>query len=428
LQSTPQQGGVLDAARQGATSFLGGLNETAKRYAGIDTGLDKAANAIAPTAQADATLYDDKGLHLENAGNALAESATPVAASIAAARLTPGPLWAKLAAAGIVGLGSMAGNAARDATVKRTGDANASSSPEDLQAGLVRSAPQAAIMSLPVGRFLGGASAGLGARGVLGSLARGSVDAAAMGTAGAVANAYDQFARGDDVSPTEVLNAGLTQGLAGAAAGAGRTIGDTRAAVKYRALADEDPAHITEAAKRIQAANANLNGDLRSPSAGYNALRSAQSDVGTALKAAVDQLNGYQLSPLSTRALARSQTGLPLGDNDVASLAADTGNHPAVGDLQRLMGVLRVLRGVENTGIVDDDRGTFVGRASPLMSGLAHTATHHTLGSAAYLAGLGHPAGAAGVLGAVALARIHGAVKAAVGRSPASAFARRFDP
>src|SRR5262249_23240289 len=152
-----------------------------------------------PTNRPNSTLYDSTGFHAENIPSALAEASPSVAAAISAARLMPGPIWAKLAAGGAVGLGSTLGLYTKEATEKRTGDKNAPSTQEDVIEGLKRAGPEAAIQALPLGRFVPGPAASLGLKGVVGSLGRTAVDAAAMGAGGAGANLYDQLYQGGDV-------------------------------------------------------------------------------------------------------------------------------------------------------------------------------------------------------------------------------------
>src|SRR5512139_551966 len=290
--SQPQQsgGGVLDAVKRGTSGLLSGMGETASRYFGADNvggALKGAGEKIAPQNQADTTLYDDKGFHAGNIPNAIAESSPSMAAAIAAARLTPGPIWAKLAAGGAVGLGAMAGNYAKEATAKRTGDANAPSINDDLIAGAARAFPEAAIQAAPISRFLPRPAVGLGVKGVVGSLGRTAVDAAAVGAGSAGANAYDQLNQTGGVDPTQTINAAAQGAATGGAFGAGRFAQDAKAAVKYRGLANEAPEHIAEAANRIQAASENLDSKLSSPAGGFDALKSAQTDVGTESKAAI---------------------------------------------------------------------------------------------------------------------------------------------
>ncbi len=158
--SPQQKGGPIDAVRQGAANLLGGVGQTNKvLFGGGDQMATAGANAIAPKNQADTTLYDDKGLHLENLGNNLAESAPAMGASMLAARAMPGPWWAKAGAAAAVGAYTMFGAAAKDAAAKRTGDANATPNTDDMLSATKRVGPEAVIQAAPMGGLAARAAA-----------------------------------------------------------------------------------------------------------------------------------------------------------------------------------------------------------------------------------------------------------------------------
>lgn len=368
-QQEPEKGGLLDAAKQGVAGLAKGFGNTAEVLGadGVGKALNNAGDAVTPTNHADTTLYDDKGFHAENIGNAIAENAPSVAAALTAARLAPGGLIGKLIAAGVVGAGAAFGNNAKDAALKRTGDANAPTNSEDLGHAALRTLPEAAINSLPIGRIAGAPLAKLGLKGVAGSLGRTALDAAGMGAANAGSNVYDQSLENGTVDPTQAINAGVTGGLTGLAAGAGRTATDIKAAVKYRALAGEDPAHVREAANRIQDANDNLDGSLGNTGDGYTALRSAQSDVGNEFNNTAKSLYSKTLGQEPLNILARAKAGVPLSDSDAATLDAATNNTQGVQDLQRLAGVQRSLKAFGDTGNVNDQSGTFKGGFSSTM-------------------------------------------------------------
>lgn len=446
IQQPQQAGGVLDAVKQGASGLLSGFGETASRdlgLTGVGDALKNAGQQMAPQHQADTTLYDEQGFHPGNIGNALAESLPTGASALAAMRLMPGPIWAKLAAGGVVGLGALAGNYAREATAKRTGDANAPSNTEDLLTGGARALPEAALQSIPLGRFVGGPAARLGLKGVVGSAGRGLLDAAGMAAGGAGANAYDQAFTNGNVDPTQTINAGLTQGLVGGAFGAGRTFNDAKAAIKFRGISGEDPAHIAEAANRMHDAATNLDVNLASPKGGGLATKSAQTDVATEFKNAVEAIKGSgedknDLSEAAQKALARAQAGLPLSEEDAAALRSSSGEDQAVTDLQRLGGIARVLNGVVNTGHYNEKTGSLTG-------GLSGAMEYHVRALANPI-GAGVSAGLAGFGGAhlgdafahspeaiAALGLGYGGARladwASGNRSPAFAFAKRFaDP
>ncbi len=213
---------------------------------------------------------------------------------------------------------------------------------------------------------------------------------------------------------------------------AGHTIGDTKAAVKFRGISDENPTHITEAANRVNDAAQNLGLNVRNQKQGDIALKSAQTNVDTEFKSAVDTIansnkppagSGQTQAPMPQdvqNALARAQAGLPISDSDTATLKSWSGTPGAVDDLVRLGGVSRSLNGVSK---ISNGLSSAMERQLGII---AHPVNAAVGLGAAHLGGFfGYTPGLiAGVGSLYAGARFNDAVMG--NRSRANAFTRRF--
>jgi hypothetical protein len=437
-------GGMVNAVRQGAADVLSGTGETLNQYvgAGGDT-LKNAGAAIAPQGYQSAPVVSDKGFDASAIPQAVAQAAPGAAASIAAARLTPGGPFAKLLSGSAAYALSQLGNRAKERAAARTGDENAQPTGEDKGMAAAAMVPEAALGGVGLSRFLPGSGkvAALGLNGVVDGAKR---LVATAGTEAATAMGQDAIAQagrtaatpgGLNINPTEVANAGATAGPTGALFGAGRFAHEAKDAVKYRSLGDFDPADVAAYANRVEQSAGD--GNLKDTKVGYAAHTAAQADVANELKNAVmgiRQRNG-NLSTDADNVLNRAAAGDALTVQDLAQLPQD----PALNALQSLSAQHNIGQEVSRLGSVNDKSGTFKGGLSDVMERRIR-AIQNPAGAAAagLLGGLGlsggmaamfahAPATLAALGGAYGAARVNDAVTG--NRSPAFAFSKRFsDP
>jgi hypothetical protein len=437
-------GGMVNAVRQGAADVLSGTGETLNQYvgAGGDT-LKNAAAAVAPQGYQAAPVVSDKGFDASAIPQAVAQAAPGAAASIAAARLTPGGPFAKLLSGSAAYALSQLGNRAKERAAARTGDENAQPTGEDKGMAAAAMVPEAALGGVGLSRFLPGSGkvAALGLNGVVDGAKR---LVATAGTEAATAMGQDAIAQagrtaatpgGLNINPTEVANAGATAGPTGALFGAGRFAHEAKDAVKYRSLGDFDPADVAAYANRVEQSAGD--GNLKDTKVGYAAHTAAQADVANELKNAVmgiRQRNG-NLSTDADNVLNRAAAGDALTAQDLAQLPQD----PALNALQSLSAQHNIGQEVSRLGSVNDKSGTFKGGLSDVMERRIR-AIQNPAGAAAagLLGGLGlsggmaamfahAPATLAALGGAYGAARVNDAVTG--NRSPAFAFSKRFsDP
>jgi hypothetical protein len=342
-----------NAVRQGAANVVSGLGETLKQYGpevlqSTAEKLKGAGASIAPDNYQSAPIVDKQGVHLGNVPNAVAEAAPGMATGIGAAKLMPGPWWAKLLAGAGTYAATSLGGKAKERAAARTGDEAAEPNTSDKAVAGLTMIPEAALGALGISRFLPGAGrvAGTGLQGVAQSGRQLLTTAGIETGVGAGQNIVSQVGRtagtpgGLSVDPIEVANSAATQGVTGAGLAAPKFGRDVGGAVKYREAGEGNNAQAyTDVANRMQTL---ADGRLSSPRVGAQALTDAITDVKTELRAARAGIPAATMSPELGNALKRAALGKKLNEDDHLVVEQQAG--PTLGALVRQSSALANLK------------------------------------------------------------------------------------
>jgi hypothetical protein len=368
------QPNVANSLQQGAANVVGGIANTIRDYTGgpgpLSDALDSASKAIAPTAYAPAAIVDKAGVHPGNIAPAVAERAPGLATAVAAARLMPGPWWAKLMAGAAAGTLMSAGNEAQTAAENRTGDPSAAPSTSDLVRGAATAAAENAAGSIGVGRFLPAASAvaETGAKGLAKAATYLAKTTAAEGVSGAAQSVAQQVGQtvgtpgGVAVDPTEVADSAAGNAVAGGALG---TVPAARAglhAVKYRGITPEFQEPATQLANRMQTyADGQTIKD-----GGAEVFTKARNDIKGELGDAVTDLRSrVALSQDANNILNNALDGQRLTKGDFNALQSAMGDDPQANNVMNLLRQNHVADLVARTGNISN--GKFTGGVAPYV-------------------------------------------------------------
>lgn len=183
----PEPSGAAAGAMHGAAELINGPAETLKRFAGVGPGRQDDPNYVGTDflgGSANPLKWNwgqAPQIIAENAPGLAAGAGAAAAGAKTAKKVGLGKkaqMLSALVAAGLYGWGSSAGDTAKEATVARTGDANAESSTADLVKGGITAAAANTIGALAPTRFVPGMKQlnKVGAEGVSAAIQR------AMGT------------------------------------------------------------------------------------------------------------------------------------------------------------------------------------------------------------------------------------------------------
>ena len=325
-----------------------GIGSTLEQYTGkgpLGTWLQEHGKGSEPPNFVPSPLVDDSGVHPSNILRSLARSTPGAVAALGAASMAPEALGVGGAIAAGTGIGTLmsAGDAAKAAAVKRTGDVNATPNAADLTRGGLTSVASSAVQSLPINRFLApGAGAvasnvigNTGMRGVLDAgkkaLTSTGEQAAASGASNVVSQVGQSVATpgGVSVDPTQAFNAAATGGVMGGAFAAKRALPEALDAAKFSDITPELKPAATQFANRMVTAadGRNLQGQLL----GNGPQQRAGEDSFVKAKSAVQSELGDAVSKITTP--------LPTEAQNILS-AARAGNQPTPGDYAKLKAAL----------------------------------------------------------------------------------------
>jgi hypothetical protein len=368
-----------DALRQGGANLVGGVGETVKQYVSDNAGdaLKNAAKVIAPENYAPAQVVSkENGFTPSALPRAAVESAPGMAASIAAARLTPGPAWLKLlAGSGAYALQSL-GNKAKE---RAANNGNETPTTSDKLAAAVSEIPEAAIGAYGVNRFLPGVGAvkQVGARGAAQALKELSKTALVQGVTSGAQDVAGQIGntlgtkKGLNVDPTEALNSAVIGGATGAALKAPRTAGDIASSIKYRNFGGANADVIASAANDVSrlagGADALKPGFFNSKGgAAFDAMHRAQAENKIELSNQLDAFKkgGGQLDAPAQAAVDRALAGEHLNERDhaaVTNAVKGSPNGDVLSFLVRKAGAFPIF---QSTGSYSTKLGNFTGGVS----------------------------------------------------------------
>ena len=269
----PEQSGIVDNARQGAADAISGVGNTMEQYLGkgpVGTWLQQEGKSIAPANFVPSPLVDSSGVHPSNILKSLAYMAPGGAAAAAGGTLAlaaapEAALAAPFLGATAVGTAMSAGDAAKAAAVKRTGDPDAVPNAADKLRGAAVSTAQSALQAVPMGRYLApGKSAvanavigNTGVRGVLDAGKKALTTAGEQAVSSGAANVVGQVGQsvgtpgGVSVDPTQVANAAAMGGVGGGAFAAKRALPEALDAAKFSGITSDLKPAATQFANRM---------------------------------------------------------------------------------------------------------------------------------------------------------------------------------
>jgi hypothetical protein len=434
-----------DAVRQGTANVVGGLGETLKQYGpesaqGTAASLKGTAVTIAPDNYRPAEIVSKSGGVNVSPGNlarVVTEQAPGAALSVGAARLMPGPWWAKLLAGAGTYAATALGNRSKERAVSRTGDESAEPTTADKSVAAAAMLPESAIGAIGLSRFLPGAGAAtsVGAKGLINAAGQLVKTAGIEAGTGTGQNIAAQVGRtvgtpgGVSVDPAEAVNAGLTQSVTGAALAGPRALKSTAGAVRYREFGGDNQQAAESVARRMQSSADG--GDLSSPKVGFQALQESQRDVAREVRTAARSIDDTGMSPEAANAIARARASARLSRGDIEALeAAPSDARAPTAELASLARQALVLNRLQKSADYNTAAKTFTGGVARYLEkgakvlrsgGIAGTAFGLVTNPAAMVHALPGVGGAIAAYGAArGLDSLTGA------RSPAKSFAEQF--
>jgi hypothetical protein len=340
----PEASGVAAGMVHGASEMVNGPAETLKRFAGVGPGRKDDPNYV----PANVTNGSWNPLNWspsqlpQKVAEAIPSMMPDVASGVAGAKIgksfggAKGAAIGALLGAALSGTARTAGDTAKDATVARTGDANAESSTADLvRGGATAAASSLAGAALPT-RFvpgLNGATKDLvGASGALDAAKRYLATTALGGAGGAGSNVITQAGltvgtdKGLTIDPSQIPEAAVGGAATGAVAAAPRFAGDAVRAGTLSKFGGDNLEPTKNVATRLEAASQKL-GSAKSDEAALGTVMSdLRNELGTASANVRKQVQ--QLSPDADNALVRAQRGEKITPAEVELIKQQTAAAP----------------------------------------------------------------------------------------------------
>jgi hypothetical protein len=439
---TKEASGAVAGFKHGLKgAIVDGPAETLKQYAGVGPGRKDDPNYVGTDffgGSANPTKWNYGQLP-----QILAENAPGMAAGAAAAAggaktaKTVGlgkkaQMLAALAAAGVYGFGSSAGDTAKEAAVARTGDANAETNSSDLTRGAVTAAAANAVGALAPTRLIPGMNKlnTVGAQGALDAAKRYLGTTAIGAGSGAASDAITQAGTklGTDapIDVNRIANAGLAGGLTSGAMAAPQLAGDTVRAGNMREFGGANAEPTKNYATRLATAGEGLGG-LGNSKRDAQAHEMVKSDLRNELS---DASRGMQLGPDADNALQRIKSGDPITPRELDMIERQAAAHPDGANAAYLARTLRVAQLAQEKGTYKNDRwaggvsGAFDANIGYMLNPFRSLTGAAASGLGIHLLGTSSPSFAAAAFGSYTAAR---ALDGMTGmRSPAKSFADHF--